>query len=253
MKRQRRKWGWRSIPGLPCRNRRRAFRSRQRSGWIFPITLRFPRRLHRAWDCRAIPELGYQGNGVRTILDKKILPLAKPMELISKYRFVLLIAAVGILLMLMPSFGGEKRTRCPHCAAANAADFSVEQTQKSLRKSYPIIDGVGRVRVMLTVASGIQRVYQSDREISYSGPGQYAGGLYQHYADCTAGPQRQRRRRCRRRALPALCGGAGGMRRRWQFRYSAESKRGCVCADRAWKRLHFRCQTDGILKNFYMR
>ena len=93
---------------------------------------------------------------MRTILDKKILPLAKPMELISKYRFVLLIAAVGILLMLMPSFGGEKRTRCPHCAAANAADFSVEQTQKSL-KSYPIIDGVGRVRVMLTVASGMQR------------------------------------------------------------------------------------------------
>ena len=93
---------------------------------------------------------------MRTILDKKILPLAKPMELISKYRFVLLIAAVGILLMLMPSFGGEKGQ-------------DARTAQKELEEILSDIDGVGRVRVMLTVASGIQRVYQSDREISYSG------------------------------------------------------------------------------------
>ena len=107
---------------------------------------------------------------MRTILDKKILPLAKPMELISKYRFVLLIAAVGILLMLMPSFGGEKGQDARTAQLQNAADFSVEQTQKELEEILSDIDGVGRVRVMLTVASGIQRVYQSDREISYSGP-----------------------------------------------------------------------------------
>ena len=106
---------------------------------------------------------------MRTILDKKILPLAKPMELISKYRFVLLIAAVGILLMLMPSFGGEKGQDARTAQLQNAADFSVEQTQKELEEILSDIDGVGRVRVMLTVASGIQRVYQSDREISYSG------------------------------------------------------------------------------------
>ena len=106
---------------------------------------------------------------MRTILGKKILPLAKPMELISKYRFVLLIAAVGILLMLMPSFGGEKGQDARTAQLQNAADFSVEQTQKELEEILSDIDGVGRVRVMLTVASGIQRVYQSDREISYSG------------------------------------------------------------------------------------
>ena len=106
---------------------------------------------------------------MRTILDKKILPLAKPMELISKYRFVLLIAAEGILLMLMPSFGGEKGQDARTAQLQNAADFSVEQTQKELEEILSDIDGVGRVRVMLTVASGIQRVYQSDREISYSG------------------------------------------------------------------------------------
>lgn len=106
---------------------------------------------------------------MRTILDKKILPLAKPMELISKYRFVLLIAAVGVLLMLMPSFGGEKGQDARTAQLQNAADFSVEQTQKELEEILSDIDGVGRVRVMLTVASGIQRVYQSDREISYSG------------------------------------------------------------------------------------
>ena len=71
---------------------------------------------------------------MRTILGKKILPLAKPMELISKYRFVLLIAAVGILLMLMPSFGGEKGQDARTAQLQNAADFSVEQTPKS----YPI-------------------------------------------------------------------------------------------------------------------
>ena len=35
---------------------------------------------------------------MRTILNKKMLPPVKLMELISKYRFVLLMVAVGILV-----------------------------------------------------------------------------------------------------------------------------------------------------------
>lgn len=107
---------------------------------------------------------------MRTILNKKMLPPVKLMELISKYRFVLLMVAVGILLMMLPSFGGEKGQDTRTAQPESAADFSLGQTQKELEEILSDIDGVGRVHVMLTVASGTQLVYQSDREISYSGP-----------------------------------------------------------------------------------
>ncbi len=69
-------------------------------------------------------------------MDKKIPPLAKPMELISKYRFVLLIAAVGILLMLMPSFGGEKDKMPALRSCKMLRTFQWNRHRKSLRKSF---------------------------------------------------------------------------------------------------------------------
>ena len=127
-----------------------------------------------------------------------------------------------------------KRTRCSALRSCKMLrTFQWNRHRKSLRKSLSDIDGVGRVRVMLTVASGIQRVYQSDRRsLQRSGPvrRRTIPALRRLYCWTAAAAETKR---CRRRSSTRLMGGAGGMRRRWQFRYSAESKRGCVCADRA--------------------
>lgn len=87
----------------------------------------------------------------------------------AKYKFVLLMVAAGVILMLMPSFGSEKGQEGANPSATAETTYSLEQIQSSMENMLSEIDGVGQAKVMLTVSSGSQLVYQDDRDVSYSG------------------------------------------------------------------------------------
>ena len=98
-------------------------------------------------------------NSVKTV--QGLLPLA------AKYKYVLLMIAVGAGLMLLPPFGGEKLGA--ETAGAAQAGYSLQQIQGEMERLLSETEGVGKARVMLTAASGSRYLYQENREISSSG------------------------------------------------------------------------------------
>ncbi len=82
----------------------------------------------------------------------------KANDVIKKYRYAILILVLGLALMLIPEIGGKKE-------AAPVAKTSVhEDITQELKKLLTQIRGVGRVELMLTMGSGEQTVYQTDRD-----------------------------------------------------------------------------------------
>ena len=86
----------------------------------------------------------------------------------GKYKYVLLMVAVGVIFMVLPSFGGGVKDTVAE-EATGESTYSLEETQSQLEQMLSEIEGVGRVNVMLTVSSGSRIVYQDDREVSCTG------------------------------------------------------------------------------------
>ena len=81
----------------------------------------------------------------------------KAKNLFEKYKFVLLILAVGILLMNFPS--GQE----PAVTHSTNIPISVETTRaEELEEILTHIAGVGKVKVMLSESSGAETVFQTD-------------------------------------------------------------------------------------------
>ena len=84
-------------------------------------------------------------------------------KLVGKYKYPLLILLLGLALMLIPgSLGGEEATVPDVREEAPAqADMNAE-----LAEILSQISGAGKVKVMLTVASGEKVIYQEDVDIA---------------------------------------------------------------------------------------
>jgi len=79
----------------------------------------------------------------------------------GKYKYALLVAGIGLLLMIMPS--REKQHNVAEPVTSPAAQVSItEQLCEILGQ----IHGVGKVRVMITEQSGSETVYQTDEDRS---------------------------------------------------------------------------------------
>lgn len=76
---------------------------------------------------------------------------------ISRYRYVLIVVAVGLILMLLPG-GSTPKQEQPQQIQETEADFATE-----LAKILSKIKGAGKVEVMLTTAQGQETCYQTDR------------------------------------------------------------------------------------------
>lgn len=86
----------------------------------------------------------------------------KAISWMGKYRYVLLILAVGVVLMLMPGYQNEEE-QPPAQTSQQSEQKDVSQQLVSILSQ---IDGVGEVRVMLTVSAGEETLYQTDTQIS---------------------------------------------------------------------------------------
>ena len=88
----------------------------------------------------------------------------KAAEFAKKYKFVAIILMVGIVLMALPT--GRKEE--------SSTVYEQEKTQQTLSINDALaeilckIEGAGNVKVLLTVASGTETIYQTDDRVSVS-------------------------------------------------------------------------------------
>lgn len=86
----------------------------------------------------------------------------KVQQIIKKYRYALVIVLVGVLLMCLPE--EEEKKEIPEPLLVNE-EISL---QDSLGRILSMVDGAGKVEVLLTQKYGEQTLYQTDNEQSQS-------------------------------------------------------------------------------------
>ena len=82
---------------------------------------------------------------------------------IKQYKFVVLVLLAGLLLMLLPDAPEEKT------APAEVRQEQQETLQDQLGDLLSHMQGAGKVRVLLTVGSGAETVYQTDKSVRSDG------------------------------------------------------------------------------------
>ena len=85
-----------------------------------------------------------------------IAPKQRINALVSKYKYPILVAAVGLALMLLP--GPAEKTEAPAVTVAQPPE-SLEQRLEAILSG---IEGAGQVRVLLTEKAGRETLYQTD-------------------------------------------------------------------------------------------
>lgn len=83
-------------------------------------------------------------------------------DFVRKYRYVLIIVLIGLVLMLLPGRQTQEQTPSqPAQEQQEQRDLAQELTQILSQ-----IQGAGKVQVMLTVASGETTLYQYDEDVA---------------------------------------------------------------------------------------
>lgn len=82
-------------------------------------------------------------------------------EIVPKYRYAILIALIGIVLMVIPTKHDDtdKQQIIPE-------PVEIETVESKLADILSLVDGAGETRVFLTVLSGEETIYQLDEQIS---------------------------------------------------------------------------------------
>ena len=81
------------------------------------------------------------------------MKLEKWTGLLKKYRLAALVVLLGVVLMLLPT-GGSKAQTSGDSSELPGETYSLEKTEQRMAEVLGTIDGVGRVRIMLTLRAG---------------------------------------------------------------------------------------------------
>lgn len=82
--------------------------------------------------------------------------------MLQKYKYVLLVALVGMVLLLWPSGGGGETAQSPPTAAAVADQFQTATLERRLEEALSQIEGAGEVSVVLTLKETPRQVVAQD-------------------------------------------------------------------------------------------
>lgn len=85
-------------------------------------------------------------------------------KLLDKYKYVLLVLAAGLVLLLWPS--GEREKTAPEPAGGEAEEFDLAALEEKLSQVLSQVEGAGEATVVLTLRSGAERVPLTDRSTS---------------------------------------------------------------------------------------
>lgn len=80
---------------------------------------------------------------------------------LKEYRYVLLVLALGIVFMLLPQGGSEKKEEAVHQEQEVISEVTL---QEKLEEILSQVQGAGKVRVLLSEAEGKEIQYQTDEE-----------------------------------------------------------------------------------------
>lgn len=80
-----------------------------------------------------------------------------------KNKYVLIMAAAGLILMLFSS-NSDRDTSKADTTALSETDFSVEELEEKIADALSEISGAGKVRVVLTVKSSTEQVVAENSE-----------------------------------------------------------------------------------------
>ena len=89
--------------------------------------------------------------------------LGKIKEALVKYKYAVIILLIGLFLLLLP----EKKTE-PNQQANNSLPSTHNLSAESLSEVLQLVEGAGRVRVLFSVASGEETLYQTNQDTSSS-------------------------------------------------------------------------------------
>ncbi len=102
------------------------------------------------------------------------------LDAIRKYKHVLLVILAGVILMALP-------TGTPEESAAPQAEPQTQDLEGELSDLLSLIQGAGKVRVLLTERNGAETWYQSDVDTSASGDKKQDTVLYTDGSRAEAG------------------------------------------------------------------
>ena len=88
----------------------------------------------------------------------------KATEFLKKYRYVILVILLGIVLMSIPSRRDDSHEPLP----AASSSLETESLEQRLEAVLAQIEGAGKVRVLLTEQTGESIVYQTNRDSSHT-------------------------------------------------------------------------------------
>lgn len=96
----------------------------------------------------------------------------KPLAALGRYKYVLIVAALGALLLAWPQRSGESGAGTESGGGGEMAVSAAEelaQTEAAMEEILGKISGVGQVDVMLTLQTTGEKVLASDTSLRYSG------------------------------------------------------------------------------------
>ena len=94
---------------------------------------------------------------------RKIAGGAELLQKLKPYRTALLVLAAGVILLLLPS-GGAQQDSAPTVDETYREDEWLRDMQKDLEDTLSRVEGAGRLTLMLSVESGMQKELAQDGE-----------------------------------------------------------------------------------------
>lgn len=102
-------------------------------------------------------------------LKHKLPSMERLTTFFKRYKFVLIVIAAGLFLLALPSGSGRNDPKETEGVLGTEEDFSVDALEEKLSEILSRIEGAGKVSVMLTVKSGMERILATDLESAQSG------------------------------------------------------------------------------------
>ena len=90
--------------------------------------------------------------------------VGKLVDFFRRYKFVFIVIAAGIILLSVPTKTQKEKNAENQGVVGGEEDFSVAALEEELSAILSKIEGAGEVSVMLTVRSGMERIFAIDRD-----------------------------------------------------------------------------------------